>query len=58
MRPDVNGTEADWRGVADELATALRAMMLRNPTVTALDWNRAETALGRYERAGLATRHS
>jgi hypothetical protein len=26
--------------------------MLRNPTVSALDWNRAQEALGRYETAG------
>ena len=38
--------------VADELATALRTTILRNPTVTARDWDQAQTALGRYERAG------
>lgn len=43
--------EARWRGVADELATALRATILRNPTVSARDWERAQAALGRYEHA-------
>lgn len=52
MRPDVDGTETSWRGVADELASALRAMMLRNPAVTTRDWNQAQAALGRYELAG------
>ena len=52
MNPDLNGTETGWRSVADELATALRTTILRNPTVTARDWDQAQTALGRYERAG------
>ena len=52
MRPDTNGAEAGWRSVADELASALRATILRNPTVTARDWDQAQAALGRYERAG------
>ena len=44
--------EAGWQGIADELAAALRTTMLRNPGVNARDWDRAEAALGRYERAG------
>jgi hypothetical protein len=52
MIPDFNGSEARWRSVADELAVALRATILRNPTVTARDWEQAQAALGRYERAG------
>jgi hypothetical protein len=52
MNPDFNGSEAGWRSVADELASALRATILRNPTVTARDWEQAQAALGRYERAG------
>jgi hypothetical protein len=52
MTPDLSATEARWRGVADELASALRATVLRNPTVTARDWDQARAALGRYEQAG------
>jgi hypothetical protein len=54
MRPNSNGAgaEAGWQNVADELASALRATILRNPTVTARDWDRAQAALRRYERAG------
>jgi hypothetical protein len=52
MIREFNGTEAGWRTVADELASALRATILRNPTVTARDWDQAQAALGRYERAG------
>jgi hypothetical protein len=52
MISEFNGTEAGWRSVADELASALRATILRNPTVTARDWDQAQAALGRYERAG------
>ena len=48
-------TGADWRAVADELAGALRATILRNPTVTARDWNQARAALERYEHAGVGT---
>jgi len=49
---NVNGSDAGWRSVADELASALRATILRNPTVSARDWAQAQAALGRYERAG------
>jgi hypothetical protein len=49
---NLNGTEARWQSVADELASALRATILRNPTVGARDWDQAQAALGRYERAG------
>jgi hypothetical protein len=52
MMAELNGTEAGWRSVADALATALRATILRNPTVTARDWDQAQAALLRYERAG------
>ncbi|HKY77441.1 MAG TPA: hypothetical protein VJS45_14935 [Acidimicrobiia bacterium] len=41
----------DWRAVADELAGALRTTMLRNPTLTARDWDRASAALDRYAGA-------
>jgi hypothetical protein len=44
--------EPGWQAIADELAAALRTTMLRNPTVSALDWSRAQAALGRYETAG------
>jgi hypothetical protein len=52
MSAPVTVLEADWRAIADELARALQETMLRNPTLTARDWNRAEAALGRYEHAG------
>ena len=45
-------TGADWQALADELAHALRATILRNPTVSSRDWDRARTALERYETAG------
>ena len=41
----------DWQAVADELAGALRATMLRNPTLNTRDWARASAALERYEVA-------
>lgn len=41
----------DWQGVADGLAGALRTTMLRNPNLTARDWDRASAALQRYEGA-------
>ena len=46
----------DWQAVADELAHALRATMLRNPSLATRDWNRASVALERYDGAtcGLA----
>jgi hypothetical protein len=43
-------TEAEWHAVADELAIALQATILRNPNLTARDWDRAHAALGQYER--------
>jgi len=52
MRAPVSVIESDWRAIADELARALQETMLRNPTLTARDWNRAHAALGRYEDAG------
>ncbi len=44
-------TGADWQAVANELAGALRATILRNPSVSARDWNQAKAALERYENA-------
>ena len=44
-------TSADWQAVADELAGALRTTILRNPSVTARDWDLARAALERYESA-------
>jgi len=44
--------EGDWRAVADDLASILRTAMLRNPSLTPRDWDRAHAALERYERAG------
>jgi hypothetical protein len=44
--------EPGWQAIADELAAALRTTMLRNPMVSAQDWDRAQAALGRYESAG------
>gem|GEM_PF-4087815 len=52
MRTQTTGSDAGWRSVADELASALRATILRNPAVTARDWDQAQAALGRYELAG------
>lgn len=52
MTPETKTTETPWRGVADELASALRATILRNPTVTARDYAQATAALGRYEQVG------
>jgi hypothetical protein len=52
MRSAVKIDQDGWQAIADELAAALRTTMLRNPTVSALDWDRAQAALGRYESAG------
>ncbi len=41
----------DWQAVADELAGVLRTAMLRNPNLTARDWDRASAALDRYAGA-------
>jgi len=41
----------DWRAVANELAGALRTTMLRNPNLTARDWDRASAALEWYDDA-------
>jgi hypothetical protein len=48
----MNAEGGDWRVVADDLAFVLRTAILRNPNLTALDWDRAHAALERYERAG------
>lgn len=45
----VNG---DWQAVADDLAIVLRTTMLRNPNLAPRDWDRATSALERYEQAG------
>ena len=47
----MSGDTIDWPAVADELAGALRTMMLRNPSLAARDWDRASAALERYEGA-------
>ena len=49
---DTGDAAVRWQVVADDLAVALRSTMLRNPTLSARDWDQAQTALGRYERAG------
>ena len=51
MKSAVKTDQADWQAIAGELASALRATMLRNPTVSSEDWGRAQAALGRYESA-------
>lgn len=45
----VNGT--DWRSVADDLATALRQALLRNPSLPAWAWAQGQAALERYDTA-------
>ena len=45
-------TGADWKALAERAGPRLRATILRNPTVTSRDWDRARTALERYETAG------
>jgi hypothetical protein len=50
MRAD-QATGTDWRAVADELATALREALLRNPTLPARAWDQGQAALGRYDTA-------
>jgi hypothetical protein len=47
----VTADVADWRAVANELASALRATMLRNPNLTSVDWGRASAALAQYDAA-------
>lgn len=44
-------TGADWRTVADELATALRQALLRNPSLPAWAWDQGQAALKRYDDA-------
>ena len=46
----MHSTEADWQAVSHELAEALQTTILRNPTLTAREWDRAHAALGQYER--------
>lgn len=43
--------EADWQAVANKLAAALRTTMVRNPNLTARDWDRASAALEQYDVA-------
>ena len=47
----VTATGTDWRAVADELATALRQALLRNPSLPAWAWDQGQAALGRYDNA-------
>lgn len=44
-----NGT--DWRVIADELGTALRQALLRNPSLPAWAWEQGQAALNRYDSA-------
>ena len=44
-------TTGDWQAVADDLAIVLRTTMLRHPNLAARDWDRARSALERYEHA-------
>jgi hypothetical protein len=44
-------TGTEWRGLADELATALRQALLRNPSLPAWAWEQGQTALHRYDNA-------
>jgi hypothetical protein len=44
-------TGTDWRSVADELATALRQALLRNPSLPAWAWEQGQTALQGYDNA-------
>jgi hypothetical protein len=50
-RDAMSSPGGDWRAVADALAGALETTILRNPSLTARDWDRAHAALGQYERA-------
>ena len=47
----MTGNTIDWQAVADELAGALRTTMLRNPQLSARDWDRGAAALERYDGA-------
>jgi hypothetical protein len=49
----MHSTEADWQAVSHELAGALQRTILRNPTLTAAEWDRAHAALGQYEQANV-----
>ena len=51
MATVMSDDSVDWQAVADELASALRTTMLRNPSLAARDWDRASAALERYEGA-------
>lgn len=44
-------TGTDWRAVADELATALREALVRNPSLPDWAWDRGQAALVRYDNA-------
>ena len=44
-------TGTDWRAVADELATALRQALVRNPSLPAWAWAQGQAALERYDNA-------
>ena len=47
----VTAEGTDWRGVADELGTALRQALLRNPSLPAWAWEQGQAALRRYDDA-------
>ena len=47
----VTATETDWHAVADQLATALRQALLRNPSLPAWAWDQGQAALNRYDTA-------
>jgi hypothetical protein len=50
--PDImSPSGSHWQAVAEALAGVLQATMLRNPNLTARDWDRAHAALQRYECA-------
>ena len=45
--------DTDWHSVADELASALRQSLLRNPSLPGWAWTAGQDALKRYD--GVAT---
>jgi hypothetical protein len=47
----VTAIGTDWRAVADELGTALRQALLRNPSLPAWAWEQGQAALTRYDHA-------
>lgn len=45
----VTATGTEWQAVADDLATALRQALLRNPSLPARAWAQGQAALRRYD---------